>query len=398
MKNKNLLILCPSFPDENNIFYGGIFVKEYVNSISKYFNKVFIISPVPFWFNFTKKEKLCKDYSYSNVEVFYPRYFHIPIIYFRNRIWDNQYNVVRRLLENKKIKFDIIHSHFIFPSWYIWLKLKEKYGKKLVVTWHWSDVRIPLNSGNEFLKRKVDIIMDWADIVHTNHEELYDLLASNYETYIKKIEFTYKWIDIDKFNSNNKELIKNSSILKKDLGLEWKFIVLFLWNLVDFKDPITFVKVAKLIGNNKNIFFLMVWEWGLSKEINKYINDNKLNNIKILWARKDINVLYFTSDVFCALSPYENIWSTTIQEAFCMWVPSIITLSWYTNRILKDREDSLLIPSKNPKELKKAILELYSNKKLWNKISTNLLSKWRKKFNNKMLANENWDKLYRNKI
>lgn len=252
-----------------------------------------------------------------------------------------------------------------------------------------------MNSSSKSLKEKLDIVLGGANIIHTNHEELYDLLYSNYIKYKKKMEFTYKGIDLKKFNINDKSIIEKSKILKKDLGLEWKFIVLFLWNLVDFKDPTTFVKVTKLLSDNKNIYFLMVGEWELSKEIDKYINKNELKNIKCLWSRSDINVLYGMSDVFCALSPYENIWSTTIQEAFCMWVPSVITNVGYTEKILKNETGILLIKPRDKKELRGAILKFYNNNKLLKKVSVSLSNKWTSEFDNKKLAKGNYDKLYK---
>ena len=48
---KNLLILTNSYPDEDNRHYGGIFVKEQVRYLARYFNEIYVISPQPYGSN-----------------------------------------------------------------------------------------------------------------------------------------------------------------------------------------------------------------------------------------------------------------------------------------------------------------------------------------------------------
>ncbi|MCD6221754.1 glycosyltransferase family 4 protein, partial [bacterium] len=63
MKFKNLLIISNRFPDEKDMFIGGIFVKEQLNYIRKYFEKVTVISPVPRSLGLKEDDKYCKNYS-----------------------------------------------------------------------------------------------------------------------------------------------------------------------------------------------------------------------------------------------------------------------------------------------------------------------------------------------
>ena len=124
MKNKNLLILCPSFPDKDNINYWWIFIREYIDSIKHYFNNIYVISPVspfkddilPGW-----KWKFLNNYTYDNIKIFYPRFFYIPYFSRKNLI-NNTLKSIDKLLIKNNIKFDIIHAHFIYPSWYLWVK------------------------------------------------------------------------------------------------------------------------------------------------------------------------------------------------------------------------------------------------------------------------------------
>lgn len=395
---KNLLVITPCYPDWEWLVIWDPFVKTQVDSISKYFNQVYIISPRPYWFWFLSKlfdvKPNLKYYSYNNIKVFYPSFFHLPIKYYREKLWDNQFITVDRLIKKNNLKFDIIHSHFTWPCGYIWVKLKEIYHKFLVITWHGTDIRNALKWNNLLMKNKLDYVLKKSDKIHTNHEELYDLLMKNYHKFRNKIIFTYKWINIDKFDKKNKKILKKWKSLISKLWINGKFNVLFIWNLNDFKDPMTFLSTAKLLREHNNFTFLIAWGWYLKEKVEEYVKFNKLSNVKILWERNDTNVLYSISNVFCAMSPYENIWSTTIQEAFCIWIPCIITNAWYTSKILHDKKDCLIVSAENPNETANKILEVYTNFQLVNEITNNLVE-WRNRFDSNNLSKENYDKLYK---
>lgn len=77
------------------------------------------------------------------------------------------------------------------------------------------------------------------------------------------------------------------------------------------------------------------------------------------------------SDIFCALNPLENIWSTTIQEAFAAGVLCTITKAGITETHLKHEETAYLIKSLSPRERAKAILALLENDTLRLTVSEN---------------------------
>jgi glycosyltransferase involved in cell wall biosynthesis len=136
MKNSTLLILTTSFPNKENTFLGNIFVKTSLEEIRKYFKKVIVIAPVLFSFKLLDKDKYCINYSYENVIVYYPRCYYFPIGWSGKVLIDNRLRVVNDLIEQKNINFDIIHAHFTWPSGYIGVQLKEKYGKPAIITIH----------------------------------------------------------------------------------------------------------------------------------------------------------------------------------------------------------------------------------------------------------------------
>ncbi len=149
LKEKTLLILTPSYPNEDESFIAETFVKYQVAELKQYFKKVIVIAPVLRSFGYLQKDRHCKDYTYDNVEVYYPRCTYIPIFWLSKILIDNRLKVVERTIEEHHLQFDLIHAHFTWPSGYIGVRLKEKYGKPVVTTIHenggWLDQEVGMN-------------------------------------------------------------------------------------------------------------------------------------------------------------------------------------------------------------------------------------------------------------
>ena len=149
LKDKTLLILTPSYPNEDESFIIEMFVRYQVTELKQYFKKIIVIAPVLRSFGYLKKDRLCKDYTHDNVEVYYPRCYYIPIDWFSTILIDNRLQVVERCIEEHHLHFDLIHAHFTWPSGYIGVRLKEKYGKPVVTTIHengdWFDQEVGMD-------------------------------------------------------------------------------------------------------------------------------------------------------------------------------------------------------------------------------------------------------------
>lgn len=183
LKDKSLLIVTSSYPDRNDSFIGDTFVKNPVAELQRYFKKIIIISPVFQSYSFFKKDKFCKDYTYDNVEVYYPRCIYIPIFWLSKILIDNRLQVVRGCIEEHHLHFDLIHAHFTWPSGYIGVRLKEEYGKPVITTIHenggWFDQEVGMNhpliktawSGADALirvnKKDVPVLKQYNEMVYS---------------------------------------------------------------------------------------------------------------------------------------------------------------------------------------------------------------------------------------
>ncbi len=149
LKDKTLLILTPSYPNEDESFIAETFVKYQVAELKQYFKKIIVIAPVLRSFGYLEKDRLCKDYTYDNVEVYYPRSIYIPISWLSKILIDNRLQAVERCIEEHHLHFDLIHAHFTWPSGYIGVRLREKYGKPVITTIHengdWFDQEVGMN-------------------------------------------------------------------------------------------------------------------------------------------------------------------------------------------------------------------------------------------------------------
>lgn len=252
-------------------------------------------------------------------------------------------------------KSDIIHAHWLFAGLCA-IIIKLIYRKPIICTIHGSDIRL-------FPKHFVSYILRRFNILIAPTIEVLDYIAG-YKTAIE----IKNPIDTDMFKrtSKNNELIKEFSL--KD-----EKVVAFIGRLDEFKDPVTFVKaIPYILKKDMNIKFLIVGDGVLFCDIKKLIDDYGINNNVIMTgARGDISSILNISDIFVALSPYENLWSLTILEAMSVGVTLIATKAGKTEMGLINKKNAYLIPPKNEKELANGILTLIKNPDLRRAISNN---------------------------
>jgi len=136
MSDRVLLILTPCYPDRDSRIIGDIFVKGQIEELREYFKKIIVISPILFSFKVLQNDKQCENYCYENIEIFYPRCIYIPIFWTGPLLIDTRLKVIENFIKINNINFDIIHAHFTWPFSYIGIKLKEKFGKPVIVTVH----------------------------------------------------------------------------------------------------------------------------------------------------------------------------------------------------------------------------------------------------------------------
>ena len=143
--------------------------------------------------------------------------------------------------------------------------------------------------------------------------------------------------------------------------------ILFAGRLVDFKDPLTFVKAARLLSQNMvepTHHFVIAGDGDLLEECRKLAFGYK--NISILgWVKpKKVDELMIQADIFCQLSPYENLWASTLISAMKHKKAIVCTDVGCTSTYLTHKHHAFLIPPNNHAALAEAIGVLANDREM----------------------------------
>ena len=167
--------------------------------------------------------------------------------------------------------------------------------------------------------------------------------------------------------------------------------ILFAGRLVDFKDPVTFIKAARLLSQNMTEpahQFVIAGDGDLLEECRKLALGYK--NISILgWVKPEkVDDLMIHAEVFCQLSPYENIWASTLISAMKHKKAIICTNVGYTDKYLTHKHHAFLIPPKNHVALAEAINILANDNELRQRLGENAYAFVQKNLSIQKIANQ----------
>jgi len=347
-KNNSLLILTNSYPDKNNIYYGGIFVKEQVRYLKDYFKNVYVISPQPWGI-----KRDLNDYEDDNVRVYYPRFFHMPINYFRRKLGENFFKATLKVIERKKIEFDLIHAHFTWPSGYAGLLLKREFNIPLIITAHGFDVyEVPFR-GSDYRKKVLEALNGAEHIITVSN--------SNVEILVKKLGIPRKKIALIP-NGFDEELFKPMPRHKAraKLGLPFdKKIVLTVGNLLPIKGHEYLIKAAKdVVAKRRDLLFVLVGSGPLRKKLEKLVKSFGIQDFFYFAGgrpHEEIPLWMNAADLFVLPSLSEGN-PTVMFEALSVGLPFVGTAVGGIPEIITSEKCGLLCPPKDSKCLAEKIL------------------------------------------
>lgn len=271
-KMKNLLIIVPSYPDKNNIFIGGKFVKNQIEALKIYFNEIIVVAPVLSSLKLLQKDKICKNYKYDNVTVYYPRCLYISIFRFSKLLIDNRLIVIENLIKKENIEFDLIHAHFTWPSAYIAVKLKEIFESPVVLTIHensgWFDKEVNMNNP------LINNAWEKADaLIRINEKDIPTLKIFNKNVFSITNGYPPQF----------KPLNKNECRIRLCLPVDKK--ILFSLGLLDERKGFNYlIDSMKIIFGTRNDVLCFIGGKGLLRDkLQKQINDMNLqNHVKLI--------------------------------------------------------------------------------------------------------------------
>jgi teichuronic acid biosynthesis glycosyltransferase TuaC len=329
LKYKKLLILG-GYPFNNN--YNGSFIKEQVDCLSNNFEQVNVISALSYFPQFMLKFKRFRNlvkcvsypqnYSYGNINVYYPKYCPLPTFpdFFMLIRKHFNYSAVKSLIAKKKIDFDIIHSHFIFPAGYVGMKLKERYHVPLIITAHGGDVyKTPFKNDKWFQLSKS--ILEHADKIITTSNRNFNIIMKEFGISKYKVHIIGNGFDDKKFYKRDQYQIREKLSLPQN-----KKILLSIGNLVEIKGHKYLIEaINKVLEIRKDILCIIIGR-GIEKDnLQNQIDSLRLNDtIKIINGINHDNVPIWMNacDLF-VLPSLDEGFPTVIPEALACGKPVI---------------------------------------------------------------------------
>ncbi|KKG83987.1 glycosyltransferase [Methanosarcina mazei] len=245
MRSNNLLVIANNFPNEDNSYVAGIFVKEQIKYLKNYFQTVYVISPVPYGMESLRKTTY-RDYQYENVKVFFPKYFNVLFFYTRLRsIWVYfEIKAMLEVIEREGIDFDLIHAHFTWPSGAVAIELKTFFNVPVAITSHSN-----ITFYKELKRKNSNYISIWKKsdaIIRVSKKDIPLFINSGVNS--NKIYHIVNGYDPTKYFSIAKE--KARELLNLPQGIE---IILNISRLYRIKGQDYLVKaMAEVIKNRSN--------------------------------------------------------------------------------------------------------------------------------------------------
>lgn len=234
------------------------------------------------------------------------------------------------------------------------LLLKKFTGAKLVMFKH-NAIYAKNDFYHKWQRKHTDAFICVSKLV-------YDLQTQGLTNQEKqKFYLVYNGIDTEKFN-------KYKSV-KKDND---RFTIGYAGRIANNKGIDILLKAFVILTKKYNNIYLQLAgnDDGYLKEVQQFINDNKLQNrVEYLGCLKDMELFYKKLDIFVLPSVVREAFGLTICEAMYCGVPVITTDSGAQSEIIENGVNGIIISKSNIDLLCIKMTELYQNHNLRLQIS-----------------------------
>jgi glycosyltransferase involved in cell wall biosynthesis len=131
------------------------------------------------------------------------------------------------------------------------------------------------------------------------------------------------------------------------------------------------------------------------QEIKKALNELPPSSFRLIAFEKDIASAYNSMDAFVhvPIDEHSEAFGQIYVEALASKVPSVFTLSGIAPNFVKDRENALVVPYKDSERIYNALLDIFNDSALREKIKTNGLISVKEKYDLNLMI-QNLEELY----
>lgn len=361
LKKKNILYIVHNY---------NSFQKDSIEEAAKYFKNVYVLVRYKPISRFVRKIpiKWLKKYddSYvidlrnlpSNVKIFKTPVWYLPFGIFYKWLGKLHYKSVETVIQKYNIKFDLVHSHFIWSSGYVGMKIKEKYHVPFVVTGHGFDVYSLPFKDKQWTRICKEILMK-ADKIIT--------VSSFNQGYILKLIEDKSRISVI-YNGFSPEIFypieKIEARGKINLTKTGKICV-SVGNLVKIKGYDYLIKAfSRLEKDYENVSLYIVGSGSCHTRLNKMVqNLNLEGKVHLVGARPHNEIVnWINSADLLVISSLREGASVVLLEALSCGVPVIGTNVGIVSDVLTSSSYGYICKTKNVDDLKEKIEKGLSRK------------------------------------
>lgn len=282
---------------------------------------------------------------------------------------------------------DIIHVHHVMVNMWAARFIRALYGTKYIVTSHGSCIHA-ISKDRRYFRMSRDSVNAAAAITVVSGDTRAKLLKMFGGYLSKKTRTIPGGIKLSAFPPE-----KNTSALRKELGLEGKKIALFTGRLISEKGVEYLVKAAKKINGE----VLIAGDGPQRAALEALVAKMQLTNVKMLGFFHDpakIIDLYYMCDVFVSPAVWDEPLGLTTIEAMASHTPAIVTRKGGSIMAIKDGVNGLFVRPRNANEIAKAVNYLFANDDLRKKMGIAARKVVEEKFTWTKIAHR-FDLLYR---
>ena len=205
------------------------------------------------------------------------------------------------------------------------------------------------------------VTQDLVDCFVSNSESLKVFYQKELGIPEEKIKVIYSPINTNSDNSKPVSFAK-----------EGYFIIGTVCRLAPEKRVGDIIKAISILKNkNYKLKTLIIGDGPEKKQLLSLVKKlNLTNNVIFVGEQKNVNSWMKVFDVFVLVSDYEGM-SNALLEAMFASLPVIGTDLSENREIIKDNENGLLTPARNPEILAEKIISIIENQDLKNKLSEN---------------------------
>lgn len=284
--------------------------------------------------------------------------------------------MIPRLVEIiEKEQIHIVHARSRVPAWIAYFACRKSH-RVFITTCH-----------GYYKKHLFSYVMGWAKCVIVLSNIIGRHMIEDFRVPIERIRLIPRSVDLDKFKYISPD---------KKRGKE--FNVGIIGRLTPIKGHLYFIKAMAKVA--RVIPHLKIWIVGDAPESHQAYKDQIQVLVKrlglwhateFLGIRRDIPAILLHLDLLVLATTTQEAFGRVIIEAQAAGVPVVATKVGGVVDIVEDEKTGLLVPPADPESMAQAIIKIFKDKEVAQRLAENAYKKVKEKYNVELMVKSTLD-------